>query len=126
MGNRNRTAGIKAELQIAKELRELGFDKVVTTRSESKRMDDLGVDLIQLPNPILELPAYVQVKKTLAQPKFDLLDVKLEKPLVVIYQRSRKKGSRFYTEGEYVMMTKEFFYKLLQNEMYKLQHTIKI
>lgn len=124
MGNRNRTAGIRAELQIAEELRELGFDKVVSTRSESKRMDDLGVDLIQLPNPSFELPAYIQVKKTLNTPKSELVESQLDKAIVVIHQKQIKRGSRFYTTGEYAIMQKHFFYKLLQYVI-KLQKSSK-
>lgn len=114
MANRNRTAGIKAELEIAKELRELGFDKIVSTRFESKRMDDAGVDLIQLPHPNVPLPCYVQVKKTINTPSEELLKVELEKPLVIVHQKQVKKGSRFYTDDQYVMMKKDFFYKLLK------------
>lgn len=114
MSNRNRTAGIAGELKIAKELRELGFDKVVTTRSESKRMDDMGVDLIQLPSPLLELPCFFQIKKTLQTPSSDLLDIPIDKPLVIIHQKQKKKGKRFYTVGEYAIMKKELLYKLLK------------
>ena len=117
MANRNRTAGIKAELEIARELRDLGFDKVVSTRSESKRLDDLGVDLVQLPHPEVPLPCYIQVKKTLDTPKEALTDVELEKPLVVIHQKVNKRGTRFFTEGQYVIMQKEFFYKLLKDAL---------
>lgn len=115
MANRNRSAGIRAELQIRAELIELGFDKVVTTRSESKRLDDQGVDLIQLPNPTIELPVYIQVKKSIQTPSSDLLEVNLDKPLAVIHQKQVKKGRRFYTKNEYVFMTKELFYKLLKD-----------
>lgn len=114
MSNRNRTAGIRAELQIAQELRDLGFDKVVSTRSESKRLDDEGVDLIQLPSREVELPCYFQIKKTLQMPKEELLEKDLEKPLVIIHQKQVKRGKRFYTTGDYAIMKKEFLYKLLQ------------
>lgn len=121
MANRNRTAGIKTELQIAEELRKLGFDKIVTTRSESKRMDDLGVDLIQLPGFHLELPFYPQIKKTINTPSVDLLELNLEKPMVVFYQKQEKQGKRFYTVGDYIMMKKDFFYKLLNHAIPELQ-----
>lgn len=114
MANRNRTAGIRAEQQIVRELKELGFDKVVTTRLESKRMDDLGVDVIQLPDPSIPLPCYLQIKKTLQTPSVDLLKVDVGKPLAIIYQKQQKKGSRFYTSGEYAIMDKDLFYKLLK------------
>jgi len=115
MGNRNRTSGIRAEQQIASELRELGFDGVVTTRAESKNMDDRGVDLIQLRNCINELPCYFQVKKTVNTPNIkELLTNDLEKPLVVVHIKEEKRGSRFYETGTYVYMEKELFYQLLK------------
>lgn len=114
MSNRNRTAGIKAELQICKELKELGFDKLVTTRSESKRMDDRGVDLIQLPSPEVEIPCFFQVKKTINTPGYDVIEKELDKYLVAIHQKQIKKNKRFYTIGEYAIMKKEFFYQLLK------------
>jgi Holliday junction resolvase len=41
----SRAKGHAYELQIVNRLKELGYD-AVTSRSESKRMDDLGVDII--------------------------------------------------------------------------------
>lgn len=114
MGNRNRTAGIKAELKIANELKELGFDKVVTTRYESKRLDDSGVDITQLPNPTIELPCYVQVKRTLQTPKMELLHVETEKPVAIVFLKQEKKKTRFFTTGEYAILEKELFYELLK------------
>lgn len=117
MGNRNRSAGINAEQKIAKELRELGFDLVVTTRAESKNMDDMGVDLIQLKNCKNELPCFIQVKKSINTPNIvQILQTKLEKPLIIIHKKVEKRSSRFYEIGDFVYMTKEFFYKLLNNE----------
>lgn len=114
MGNRNRTAGIRAELKIAQELRDLGFDHVVSTRSESKNLDDKGVDLIQLRQAQVLLPCYLQVKKTVQMPKVsELLSASLEKPLVIVHIKEEKRGSRFYEVGDYVYMDKHFFYKLL-------------
>lgn len=42
----NRKRGNSYEVKIAKELRELGFPGVKTSRSESKSMDDKKVDLV--------------------------------------------------------------------------------
>ena len=44
--NYSRTKGHAYETKIAKELRDLGFTGVVTSRSESKRADDNKVDLV--------------------------------------------------------------------------------
>ena len=42
----SRSRGNAYERRIAQELRDLGFTGVVTSRSESKRMDNAKVDLI--------------------------------------------------------------------------------
>ena len=42
----SRVKGHSYEIRIAKELRELGFTGIVTSRSESKRADDNKQDLI--------------------------------------------------------------------------------
>lgn len=114
MGNRNRSAGIKAEQKIAQELRDLGFDGVVTTRAESKNLDDQGVDLMQTRSAKQLLPCYIQVKKTVQTPKISELIKELEKPVIVVHIKEEKRGSRFYETGEYVYMDKNFFYKLLK------------
>jgi Holliday junction resolvase len=62
----SRTKGHKFEQKIAKELRELGFN-VVTSRSESKSMDDNKVDLVDKDN---KLPCAIQLKATQAIPSY--------------------------------------------------------
>lgn len=63
----NRRRGNTYETKIAKELRELGYDQVVTSRSESKSMDDKKIDLI---DPTQKLPFYPQIKKTINTPDY--------------------------------------------------------
>lgn len=63
----NRRRGNTYETKIAKELRELGFDEVKTSRSESKSMDDKKVDLV---DPTGKLPFYPQIKKTINTPDY--------------------------------------------------------
>ena len=67
IGARNRRRGNDYERKIAKELRELGFSGVVTSRSESKNMDNNKVDLIDTEN---KLPCYIQLKKTTSTPQY--------------------------------------------------------
>ena len=55
------------ELKIVKELKELGFQNVVTSRSESKAMDDNKVDIIDKDNL---LPAKLQLKCTQSIPSY--------------------------------------------------------
>lgn len=55
------------EQKIAKELRDLGFTGVVTSRSESKSTDDNKVDLIDTEN---KLPCAIQLKCTQSIPSY--------------------------------------------------------
>lgn len=66
-GAYNRNRGHRAEQKIVKELKELGFDGVVSSRSESKSMDDNKVDIIDKNN---QLPCYIQIKHTLQTPQY--------------------------------------------------------
>ena len=62
----SKTKGNAYEVQIAKELRELGFD-TVTARSESKNVDNNKVDIIDKSG---KLPVNIQLKKTLVTPQY--------------------------------------------------------
>lgn len=80
----SRTKGNAYELKIAKELKELGFPGIVTSRSESKRMDDKKVDLIDTEG---KLPVYIQLKKTQATPSFFKIREEsglTDKPFIII------------------------------------------
>lgn len=64
---RNRARGNAYEVQIAKELRDLGFTGVVTSRSESKSIDDRKVDLVDVENKLFFNP---QLKATINTPDY--------------------------------------------------------
>ena len=64
----SRVKGHSYEVRIAKELRELGFTGIVTSRSESKRADDNKQDLIdteqKLPLGIQQnTPSYFKIRE---------------------------------------------------------------
>ena len=61
MGNRNRDKGTDYERKIAQELRDLGFNDVVTSRYASKETDDNKIDLV-FQNKSCDLN--IQLKKT--------------------------------------------------------------
>ena len=63
----SRTKGHNYETKIARELRDLGFSNIVTSRSESKSMDDNKVDLIDKDN---KLPCAIQLKCTQTIPSY--------------------------------------------------------
>ena len=80
----SRRRGAQYEQLIAKELRELGFEGVVTSRAESKSMDDNKIDLVDKNN---QLPCYIQLKKTGNTPNYFDIEKACtlkDKPFVII------------------------------------------
>lgn len=111
---RNKKRGNLYECTIAKELRDLGFTGVVTSRSESKSMDDNKVDLIDTEH---KLPFNAQLKATIKTP--DFFGIKKEcpfvdKPFIIFWKKTRPTDSTFRAEGELVMLEKSYFYELLK------------
>lgn len=60
----NRTRGHNYERLIANELRDLGFHGVVTTRLESKSLDDKKIDLVDTEGKLFFYPQLKCVGKT--------------------------------------------------------------
>lgn len=69
IGKQNKQRGNNFERQIVKELRELGFQNVVTSRSESKSTDDNKVDIIDKDKK-LPFDMQIQTKKTSSTPSY--------------------------------------------------------
>ena len=115
-GKSAKNKGSQYELQIAKELSDCGYPNVVTSRSESKRKDDMKIDLIDQDG---KLPFYAQCKKTRNTPNYfgieDECPLK-DKPFVIFWNKQEvKEGNvNMSSAGEIVMIPKEYFYKLLQ------------
>lgn len=113
MANRNRTAGNNFERKIVLELKELGFDDVVTSRAESRNMDNRGVDIFGM-----NFPYYIQCKNSKTYQKLhELITSELlptDKPTLVFQRKTRKANTKFVTEGDYVSMKKEVFYEILK------------
>lgn len=112
---RNRARGNAYECKIAKELRELGYPGIVTSRSESKAMDNAKVDLVDTEN---KLPINCQIKATIKYPNY--LEIKKacplkDKPFVLFWSVIKPTESTFRSEGELVILEKSFFYKLLES-----------
>lgn len=63
-GKSARTAGNQYERDIANEFRSMGWADCVTSRSESKRMDDAGVDLMYTE------PFNIQAKRWASNPNY--------------------------------------------------------
>jgi len=110
----SRNKGHAYETQIAKELRDLGFTGVVTSRSESRRADDNKVDLIDTEG---KLKWAIQLKKTQNTPSY--FDIREEstidnKDFVLFWAKQKKKEVNICTVGEVVMIDKQLFYELIK------------
>lgn len=113
MSNRNRDAGHALERKIVNELKELGIN-CVSSRSESRNMDNSGIDIFG------DMPFYIQCKKTCNNPSYHELITecgKKDRPLVIFHDKVQKQKTRFFSKGEYVIMTKEYFYELFKNTL---------
>ena len=114
LGARNRQRGNTYERKIAQELRDLGFNGVVTSRSESKTMDNNKVDLIDTDN---KLPVMIQLKKTTTTPQYFSIVKETTVPkekFVIIWNKQKNVNDRFLSEGEVVMISKDLFYQLIK------------
>lgn len=111
----NKRRGNLYECKIAKELRDLGYTGIVTSRSESKSMDDMKIDLIDKHN---KLPFYCQIKRTIKSPNY--FEIKNacplnDKPFVLFWNAQKPTDSTFRSIGEVVVLDKQFFYELLKS-----------
>jgi len=120
IGKRNRQRGHSYETQIVKELKEITKDEALcTSRSESKRLDDMKIDIAD-PNKIL--PFYCQLKATQATPQIKKLNSEVGKkdlPLIIFWKATEARDKKQISVGEYCIMPKEFFYTLLKEHFEK-------
>lgn len=110
----SRTKGHSYETKIARELRELGYTGIVTSRSESKSTDDKKVDLIDTEG---KFPYYVQLKCTQTTPSYHQISAECplkDKPFILIWNKQVKKQTNICSVGEVVILPKEEFYKLIK------------
>ena len=110
----SRDKGHRYETKIAQELRDLGFTGVVTSRSESKSMDDNKVDLIDKDN---KLPVKIQLKSTQTIPSY--FKIRSESTVdpeefVILWSKQEKRDVNIVSVGEVVLIDKKMFYKLIK------------
>jgi len=118
-GNRNKDAGHGFERFIAKRLRDIGFEHVVTTRSESRGRDAAGIDLMnkdELKNG--RLPYNIQCKNTAKPVKYH--DILVAMPddsdaiNVIIHKFTGKHGEHFHPKGHYAILKMEDFLAIIK------------
>ena len=106
------------ERQIVNELKELtGNENICTARSESKKLDDMKIDISDPDNAI---PCYIQTKKTQVTPSVKKINAEVglkDKPLCIIWNIQEKKegNTNITSNGEYAIIPKDFFYELLKS-----------
>jgi hypothetical protein len=110
MANRNRTAGHNWERDVVKHLHEIGFTDAVTSRMESKSMDDSGIDICNTPG------FNIQCKSSTNTPNYhELLGSMPDDGIRAVFHRKtvKSKGGRFIPKGEYVTVRFEDFLQLM-------------
>lgn len=101
------------ELKIIKELTELGWKGLKSSRSESRSLDNDKIDIAETED---KLPFYVQCKKTKNCPSIsEIIKAcpRKDRPLIIVWNKQINKEVNMASDGEYVMMTKEYFYNLI-------------
>lgn len=109
---KSKSKGSKFELDIIKELTDLGYKGLVSSRSQSKNLDNAKIDIAETED---KLPFYCQCKATANTPNIEDISEACpykDRPLVVFWKKQRE-GS---ISKEYVIMPKELLYSLLKNE----------
>ena len=104
----NKKAGNAYELQIVHELQDMGYE-AVSARYASRMADDAGIDIVS------NFPFKVQCKSSINQPNAHVILSEKECD-VIIFRKQEKATTNFCTKGEYVMMKKQDFYKLVGNK----------
>lgn len=96
----SRKKGIAYEIELAKKFRDNGYKDCVTSRNESKRLDDSKVDLCFTGNWLVQAKA---VEK-LSPPLHDILSSMPKGDKIVFWKKNRK--------GSVVCMEEELFWKI--------------
>lgn len=107
---KSKSKGSKYELDVIKELTDIGYKGLVSSRSQSKNLDNAKVDIAETED---KLPCYCQCKATANTPNIEDISEACplkDRPLVVFWKKQRE-GS---ISKEYVLMPKDFFYELLK------------
>ena len=115
-GAYSKQKGNAYERQIVNELKEItGNENLCTARSESKKLDDMKIDIA---DPDKILPCYIQTKKTQTTPSVKKINAEVgltDRPLCILWNiQVKKEGNvNITSDGEYAIIPKSFFYKLL-------------
>lgn len=109
---RNRTKGNGFEREVIKDLKGIGYEGCVSTRSQNRLMDKNKIDVCDMND---ELPVYIQAKYTSVSPDYfknrDACSFK-DKPYSIIWKKSGKDGAN--SPGTIAIVDYGFFLELLK------------
>ena len=116
-GGYSKRKGNSYESKIVKELTELGYKGLKSSRSESKNLDDNKIDIAETED---KLPCYFQLKCTRNTPNYFKIAQECgtkDRPFCLIWNRqdSIEGQVNMCSVGELVMVPKDFFYELLKH-----------
>ena len=103
---KSKQKGSNWEYELRDKFKELGFEDCVTSRGESKRIDNSKIDIISD-----SLPFYCQAKNLQNNPSYWNIESECplkDKPFVVCWKKSDEQGKAL------AMVPIEFFYELLK------------
>lgn len=109
---KSRNKGSEFEYHVCRKLNELGYD-TVTARSESKRMDNGKVDIVDKSG---KLPINVQCKHTVNFPNyFTIREACIDqiKPFCLLWKKATNDGTN--SPGTVAVIPEDFFYELLNS-----------
>jgi len=109
----SRTKGHNYERKIIKELTELGFKGLKSSRSESKNLDNAKIDIAETED---KLPCYIQCKNTQNTPSVKNINEEVgykDKPLAILWNIQEKKETNCVSLGEYAIIPKQLFYEFI-------------
>lgn len=108
--SQNKRKGNNYELKIIHELTDLGFEGLKSSRSESRSLDNAKIDIVDTLNV---LNCYIQCKRTKNTPNIEAISEACpykDKPMAIFWSKESDKQSN----NEYVLIPKEYFYKLIK------------
>lgn len=108
--SKSKRKGNAYELKIIHELTDLGFEGLKSSRSESRNLDNAKIDIA---DTLGVLDFYGQCKRTKNTPNIETISEECpykDKPLIIFWSKESDRQQN----NEYVLMPKEYFYKLLK------------
>jgi hypothetical protein len=122
---RNRTAGHNFERQVVNDLKARGFVSAVSSRFESRRLDDSGVDICNTS------PFDIQCKNMQGNIDYQKYLEAINPPdgheiKVLLHKKTKKVKSRFMPEGIFAIMYYEDFLRLAELQKAFDEGTLKV